>query len=101
MIAIRTFLLVGIFQCSLMHAADAKRWPAGADEFATTIGLPDGFTPMRWKPPAINATGKEAPLLLDARFRSPDGKAEFAVASYYVRHAPTGPDARRIAVPLG
>ena len=100
MIAIRTFLLVGIFYCSLASGGEAKRWPVGADEFATIIDLPDGFTPRRWSAPAINAAGNKAPLLLDGRFRSPDGKAEFAVAIYYVRHVPSGPDARRIAVPL-
>jgi hypothetical protein len=100
MITVRLFLLAGIFGCALARAEEAKRWPVGADEFATTIGLPEGFAPKRWQPPAINAAGKKAPLLLDARFRSSDGKAEFAVAVYYVRHVPSGPDARRIAVPL-
>src|SRR5688572_2526233 len=101
MIAIRTFLLVGTLYCSLACGAEAKRWPVGADEFDTTIDVPDGFVPMRWRAPAINAAGKKAPLFLDARFRCPDGKAEFAVAVYYVRHVPSGPDARHIAVPLG
>jgi hypothetical protein len=100
MITVRCFLLAGIFVCALARGEEAKRWPAGADEFATTVGIPEGFAPMRWKPPVINAAGKKAPVLLDARFRSPDGKAEFAVAIYYVRHVPSGPDARRIAVPL-
>ena len=100
MIAVRSFLLAGIFVCSLARGEESKRWPAGADEFATTIGTPAGFAPMRWKAPAINAAGKKAPLVLDARFRSADGKAEFAVAIYYVRHVPSGPDARRIAVLL-
>lgn len=100
MIIIRSFLLAGIFVCALARGEEAKRWPAGADEFATTIGVPEGFSPVRWKPPAINAAGKKAPLLLDARFRSPDGKVEFAVAIYYVRHAPSGADARRIAFSL-
>ena len=100
MITLRLFLLAGVFVCALARGEEAKRWPAGADEFATTIAIPEGFAPARWKPPAINAGGKKAPLLLDARFRSPDGKAEFAVAISYVRHVPSGPDARRIAVPL-
>jgi hypothetical protein len=99
MIAVRTSLLVTIFCCSLASGSEAKRWPGGADEFST-IEIPVGFAPMRWKPPSINAAGKKAPLVLDGRFRSPDGKAEFAVAVYYVRHIATGPDARRIAVPL-
>ena len=100
MITIRSFLLAGILVGAVARGEEAKRWPAGADEFATTIGIPEGFAPVRWKPPAINAAGKKAPLLLDARFRSPDGKAEFAVAIYYVRHVPSDPEARRIAVPL-
>lgn len=100
MIALRLFLVAGIFGCAVAHGEEAKRWPVGADEFATTIGIPGGFAPVRWKPPAINPAGKKAPLLLDARFRSPDGKAEFAVAIYYVRHVPSDPEARRIAVPL-
>ncbi len=99
MIAVRISLLVGIFCCSLASESEAKRWPVGADEFST-IEIPVGFAPMRWKPPSINAAGKKAPLVLDGRFRSSDGKAEFAVAIYYVRHVPTEPDARRIAVPL-
>lgn len=99
-IAVRTLLLAGIFACSLARGEEAKRWPAGADEFETTIGIPDGFSPVRWQPPPINAAGKKAPLILDARFRSPDGKAEFAVAIYYVRHVPSDPEARRIAAPL-
>src|SRR5687768_17267425 len=100
MTAIRTFLLVGIFYCSLASAGEAKRWPARADEFDTTIELPDGFTPMRWGAPPINAAGTKAPRVLNGRFRSPDGKTEFAVAVYYVRHVPSGPEARRIAVTL-
>ena len=100
MITIRLVLLAGIFVCSLTRGEEAKRWPAGAGEFATTIGVPAGFTPMRWQPSAINPAGKEAPLMLDGRFRSPDGKAEFAAAIYYVRHVPADPQARRIAVPI-
>jgi hypothetical protein len=99
-IAVRSLLLAGIFACSLASGEEAKRWPAGADEFDTTIGIPDGFSPKRWQPPPINAAGKKAPRILEARFRSPDSKAEFAVAIYYVRHVPSDPEARRIAVPL-
>ena len=100
MIAVRSFLLAGIFVGSLARGEESKRWPAGADAMATTIGIPDGFKPMRWGAPPINAAGKKAPLILDGRFRSADGKAEFAVAIYYVRHVASGPEARRIAVPL-
>jgi hypothetical protein len=100
MMTIRLSLLAGILVCSVARGEEAKRWPAGADEFATTIGIPQSFTPVSWRPPPINAAGKKAPLLLGARFRSPDGKAEFAAAIYYVRHVPSGPDTRRIAVQL-
>lgn len=100
MITVRSCLFASIFLCSLARGAESKRWPAGAEEGMTTIGIPAGFTAARWHAPAINAAGKKAPLLLNARFRSPDGKAEFAVAIYYVRHVPSDPDARRIAVPL-
>jgi hypothetical protein len=100
MIAIRFYLLAAVFVCSLARGEESKRWPAGAEEGTTTIGIPAGFTPARWRAPAINAAGKKAPLLLGARFRSADGKAEFAVAIYYVRHVPSNPEARRIAVPL-
>ena len=100
MIALRSLFFAAFLICALARDSEAKRWPADADEFATTIGIPEGFTPVRWKPPAINPSAKEAPLLLEARFRSPDGKAEFAVAIYHVRHVPSGPEARRIAVPL-
>lgn len=100
MIALRSFLLAAIFLCPAGRGEEAKRWPLGADEFATTIGMPVGFAPVRWRPPAINAAGKKAPLVLDVRFRSTDRKAEFAVAIYYVRHVPSHPEARRIAVPL-
>lgn len=101
MIPLRSFLLAGILVCALARGGEAKRWPAGADAMATTIGIPDGFTAMKWRAPAINAAGKKAPLILDGRFRSADGKAEFAVAIYYARHIPSDPEARRIAVPLG
>jgi hypothetical protein len=100
-ISIRPVLLAGIFICSLARAEKEKRWPAGADEFATTIGVPAGFAALKWKAPAINAAGKAAPLMLEARFRSADGKAEFATAIYYVRHIPSEPEARRIAADLG
>lgn len=99
-IAVRSLFLAGVVVCSLARAEEAKRWPAGADEFDTTIGIPDGFSPKRWQTPPINAAGKKAPLILKARFRSPDRKAEFAVAIYYVRHVPSDPEARRIVVPL-
>ena len=99
-IAIRSLLLAGVVVCSLARGEEAKRWPAGADEFATTIGIPDGFSPKRWQPPPINAAGEKAPLILQARFRSSDWKVDFAVAIYYVRHVPSDPEARRIAAPL-
>ena len=78
MISARRFLLAGIFICSLAWAEKEKRWPAGADEFATSISVPAGFAGLMWEAPAIAAAGKAAPLMLEARFRSTDAKAEFA-----------------------
>lgn len=53
MIAVRLVLLAGIFVGALARGEAAKRWPVGAGEFATTVGIPEGFVPMRGKPPAI------------------------------------------------
>ncbi|MEY2564565.1 MAG: hypothetical protein QOH88_2758 [Verrucomicrobiota bacterium] len=101
MISIRRLFVAGIFVCSIASAEKEKRWPAGADEFATTISVPAGFRALKWEAPAINVAGNKAPLMLEARFRSADRKAEFATAIYYVRHISAEPEARRIAVVPG
>ena len=89
-------LLVLTFTPSLARGGEWKRWPAKADEFAATIGVPPGFTPIRARQsPAAGNAGHEP--LLDARFRSADRKVEFAVTVYYVRMWPQAPEARRIA----
>jgi hypothetical protein len=89
-------LLALMLMLPLAHGAEWKRWPAKADEFATTIAVPPGFTPMhaRQSPAAGNA-GHEP--LLDARFSSADRKVEFAVTVFYVRMWPQSPEMRRIA----
>jgi len=89
----RIALLAFLFSSALASGEEWKRWPSGADEFATTIAVPPGFKELRWRPPS---PATQAPLLLGARFRSADGKAEFGVAVYYVRALPSKAEARRI-----
>jgi hypothetical protein len=96
----RASLLVCLLAFSLAHGENPKRWPADAGENDTTIDVPSEFSAVAWQTPAMSPSGKDAPLLLGVRFRSADGKAEFAVAVYYVRHIPSDPDARRISVLL-
>jgi hypothetical protein len=86
-------LLAFLFGSALASGEEWKRWPSGADEFATTIAVPPGFKEIRWRPPS---PATQASLLLGGRFRSADGKAEFAVAVYYVRALPSKAEARRI-----
>jgi hypothetical protein len=91
--------------CALIGSAapgeELRRWPQNADEFDTTIGVPPGFTAMRWRPTTVAKPGGEAPMLLSARFRSEDGKAEFAVLVYYVRNVAHEAEARRITLRAG
>ena len=94
-----------VIVCALVglsaRAEDWDLWPADAGEHRTSIAIPPGFTPLRWNPPTQAKPGKDAPLLLSGRFRSSDGKAEFAVMVYYVRPLPNQADARRIKLKLG
>ena len=89
------FLSTCLLACALARGEEWTRWPPGADKFDTTIAVPPGFEAVRWRPPL---PGKNALLLLGARFRSSDRKAEFAVAVYYARSLPTQPEARRVVI---
>lgn len=88
-------LLALILMVPLARGDEWKRWPDNADELAASIGIPPGFTAIRGRQPAPAGTAGHEPLL-DARFRSPDRKVEFAVTVYYVRIWPQPPKARRI-----
>ena len=102
MTALRLSLLLWwIVGASFVSAAEWKRWPNKADEFSDTIAVPAGFAVVRSQPPPMREGKEKTPLLLHARFRSPDGKAEFAVTVYYVRQVSSEPEMRRIAVLLG
>lgn len=101
MTALRTYLLASIVACSLAHGEEWKRWPEKASQFANTIAVPPGFARLRSQAPSVQQGEEKSPLLLHARFRSPDGKAEFAVTVYYVRHVSAELEMRRIAVVLG
>lgn len=101
MTALRLSLLLWFLAGSLVSGAEWKRWPEKADEFTDTIAVPPGFVVVRSQPPPVHQGKEKAPPLLHARFRSPDGKAEFAVTVYYVRHVSSEPEMRRIDVKLG
>ena len=75
----RVFVVLCVLICSGAWGEEWKRWPQNADEFDTTIGVPPGFTAVRWRPATAAKPAGDAPSLLSARFRSEDGKAEFAV----------------------
>jgi hypothetical protein len=78
MVGLPASLLALLLIVPLVRGAEWKRWPDKADEFAATIGLPPGFTPIRARQsPAAGNAGHEP--LLDAHFRSADRKVEFAV----------------------
>lgn len=96
----RILLFIGVCLGGLAHAEEWKRWPKDADEFSTTIGVPPGFTLLRWRPAAATQLKGDAPNLLSARFRSPDGNAEFTVIVFHTRRLPNDADARRITMPL-
>jgi len=100
MIIVRLSLLASMFACLPARGEEWKRWPEKADEFATTVLVPTGFTLIRTQPPVLGKGAGDASLLLDARFRSPDRKVELAVAVFHVRGASTKPEMRRIAVRL-
>ena len=102
MTAVRLALMLWFLGGSFVSGAEWTRWPEKADQFSDTIAVPPGFAAVRSQPPPPMREGKEkTPLLLHARFRSPDGKAEFAVTAYYVRQGSSEPEMRRIAVVLG
>jgi hypothetical protein len=99
LLGVSVCLLALVLLRPLARGAEWKRWPAKADEFATTIGVPPGFTPIgARRSPAAGDAGREP--LFDARFRSADRKVEFAVTVYYVRMWPQAPEARRIAAAI-
>jgi len=100
MVPFRASHLAWIFASMLAHGEEGIRYPEKAGEFATTVAVPSGFTAIRSARSGLGAGGGEAPLLLDARFRSPDRKVEFAVAVFHVRRLPADPAMRRIAVRL-
>ena len=100
MVLIRASLLASIFTSMLAHGEEGIRYPEKAGEFATTVVVPPSFTAIRSARSAIGAGQGKAPLLLDARFRSPDRNVEFAVAVFHVRRLPATPAMRRITVRL-
>jgi hypothetical protein len=92
-------LLALVLTCPLARGGEWKRWPDKADEFAATIGIPPGFTPIRARQSPVAGNAGREPLF-DARFRSADRKVEFAVTVYYVRMWPRAPATRRIAAAI-
>jgi hypothetical protein len=87
---------------SAFSAEEWKRWPNASSEFESTIEIPPGFEVLRWRPAtSLRPAAKDAPLLLGARLRSSDGKAEFTVMIYYVRNLPREAEARRIPSAAG
>ena len=101
MTALRLSLLWWFVGSSFVSGAEWKRWPDKADQFSDTIAVPPGFSAVRSQPPPMREGKEKTPLLLHARFRSPDGKAELAVTVYYVRQVSSELEMRRIAVVLG
>lgn len=95
LLSVTACLLALLLMPPLARGAEWKRWPNNADEFATTIAVPPGFTPVRARLPVPTVSAAHEPLL-DARFCSADRKVEFAVTVYYVRQWPQAPETRRI-----
>src|SRR5437016_4816066 len=90
------FLAVLLFAPRASRAADAPwtLWPAGSRDYEPSLRIPPNFKKI---PPLVH---RADPMMLNGRFRSPDGTAEFAVTAVYARHLEGTVKARTIDLPL-
>ena len=87
-------VFIGLLQS--FHAADSPwtLWPAGSQDYDASIQIPPAFKKI---PSAVRQSER---TMINARVRSPDGTAEFAVTAVYVRNLEQSVKARTIALPL-
>lgn len=71
-----------------------RKWPRGTQDSEASVRIPATFKVVV---PGVKQSEK---MLINGRFRSPDGAVEFAVAVTYVRGMERSVGARSISLPL-
>jgi hypothetical protein len=84
-----------LFAVAQVRAAEKwTQWPPGRQEVEANLQIPPNFKKI---PSLVKRTDR---VIIDGRFRSPDGTAEFAVTAIYARNMEKTVKARTIELPL-